>query len=41
MIQPFDEKYRLRFSRDDCGDVIIRSKRGHLYVDDDSILGLM
>jgi hypothetical protein len=30
-----------RTIRDDCGDVIIRSKRGHLYVDDGSILGLM
>jgi hypothetical protein len=33
MIQEFAEKYRLRVSRDDCGDGIIRGKRGHLYVD--------
>jgi hypothetical protein len=33
MIQHFAEKYKLKTSRDECGDVIIRGKRGHLYVD--------
>src|SRR5262245_48617188 len=32
-IQQFAEKYKLKFSRDECGEVIIRGKRGHLYVD--------
>jgi len=32
-IQRFAEGYKLRVSRDECGEVIIRGKRGHLYVD--------
>jgi hypothetical protein len=34
MIRQFGEKYKLRVSRDECGDIIIRGKRGHLYFDD-------
>src|SRR5215469_16985416 len=33
MIQQFAEKYKLKTSRDECGDLIIRGKRGHLYTD--------
>jgi len=33
MIQQFAEKYKLKVSRHECGDAIIRGKRGHLYVD--------
>jgi hypothetical protein len=33
MIQHFAEKHKLKVSRDECGDAIIRGKRGHLYVD--------
>jgi hypothetical protein len=40
MIQQFAEKYNLRVSRDECGDAIIRGKRGHLY-DDDGVLCAM
>jgi hypothetical protein len=32
-IEQFAEENRLKTSRDECGDVIIRGKRGHLYVD--------
>jgi hypothetical protein len=40
VIQQFAEKYRLRVSRDDCGDRIIRGKRGHLYVDDGTLCAM-
>ncbi|PWU04166.1 MAG: hypothetical protein C5B51_17345 [Terriglobia bacterium] len=33
MINQFAEKHKLRIARDECGDVIIRGKRGHLYFD--------
>jgi hypothetical protein len=33
MIQQFAEKHKLKISRDECGDPIIRGKRGHLYFD--------
>jgi hypothetical protein len=33
MIEQFAEKHKLKTSRDECGDVIIRGKRGHLYTD--------
>ena len=33
MIQQFAEKHKLKTSRDECGDLIIRGKRGHLYDD--------
>jgi hypothetical protein len=33
MIQYFAEKYKLKTSRDECGEVIVRGKRGHLYTD--------
>src|SRR5215469_14375044 len=33
MIQQFAEKHKLRTSRDECGDLIVRGKRGHLYID--------
>ena len=32
-IERFAEEHKLKISRDDCGDAIIRGKRGHLYVD--------
>ena len=32
-LQRFAEEHRLRVSRDECRDHIIRGKRGHLYVD--------
>ena len=32
-IQHFAEKHKLKTSRNECGDLIIRGKRGHLYVD--------
>ena len=40
MIQKFAEKYRLRVSRDDCGDVIVRGKRGHLYFDNGALCAM-
>ena len=40
MIQQFAEKYKLRVSRDECGDAIIRGKRGHLYVDDGALCAM-
>jgi hypothetical protein len=33
MIEQFAEKHNLKTSRDECGDIVIRGKRGHLYVD--------
>lgn len=33
MIRHFAEKHKLKTSRDECGDAIIRGKRGHLYAD--------
>jgi hypothetical protein len=33
-LQRFAEEHRLRVSRDECRDHIIRGKWGHLYVDD-------
>ncbi len=30
-IEKFAEQFRLRIARDECGDKIIRGKRGHLY----------
>jgi hypothetical protein len=32
-IQRFGEEQKLKISRDECGGVIVRGKRGHLYVD--------
>jgi hypothetical protein len=32
-IQRFAEEHKLRISRDECGDVIVRGKRGQLYVE--------
>ncbi len=32
-IQRFTEEHKLRVSRDECGEAIIRGKRGHLYFD--------
>jgi hypothetical protein len=33
-IEKFAEHFRLRVARDECGDKIIRGKRGHLYFAD-------
>jgi hypothetical protein len=33
-IERFAAENNLKTSRDECGDLIIRGKRGHLYVDD-------
>jgi hypothetical protein len=33
MIEQFAKKHNLKTSRDECGDIVIRGKRGHLYVD--------
>lgn len=32
-IQRFAEEHKLRISHDECGEAIIRGKRGHLYFD--------
>lgn len=32
-LQRFAENFKLRISRDECGDAVIRGKRGKLYVD--------
>jgi hypothetical protein len=32
-IQLFAEEHNLKTSHDECGDIIIRGKRGHLYAD--------
>ena len=32
-IKRFADEYKLKISRDDCGDAIIRGKHGHIYVD--------
>jgi len=40
MIQQFAEKYKLKISRDECGDSIIRGKRGHLYVEGGEICAM-
>ena len=32
-IKRFADKYKLKISRDDCGDAVIRGKHGHIYVD--------
>jgi hypothetical protein len=32
-IQRFAEEHKLKVSRDECGEAIVRGKRGHLYVD--------
>ena len=32
-LQRFAEEYKLRISRDECGDAVIRGKHGHIYVD--------
>jgi hypothetical protein len=32
-IERFAEKHNLKTSRDECGDITIRGKQGHLYVD--------
>jgi hypothetical protein len=40
MIQQFAEKYKLKTSRDECGEVIIRGKRGHLYVDSGALCAI-
>jgi hypothetical protein len=39
-IQRFAEEQRLKVSRDECGDQIIRGKRGHLYVDGGAICAM-
>lgn len=36
-MKTFAEKHRLRVSRDDCGDEIIRGSRGHLYFADNDL----
>jgi hypothetical protein len=33
MIDQFARIHKLKTSRDDCGEVIVRGKRGHLYID--------
>jgi hypothetical protein len=33
-IEQFAKEHNLKTSRDECGDVIIRGRLGHLYVDD-------
>ena len=33
-IEKFAEHFRLRITNDECGDPIIRGKRGHLYIAD-------
>ena len=33
MIERFAQKHKLKTTRDECGEVIIRGKRGHLHVD--------
>jgi hypothetical protein len=33
MIQQFAEKHKLKITRDECGDTIIRGRRGHFFVD--------
>jgi hypothetical protein len=40
MIQQFAEKHNLKTSRDECGDLIIRGKRGHLYFDDSQVCAM-
>jgi hypothetical protein len=32
-IQRFAEEHRLKVSQDECGDAIVRGRKGHLYVD--------
>ena len=32
-IDTFAEKFRLKITRDECGDRIIEGRRGHIYVD--------
>jgi hypothetical protein len=40
MIQQFAEKHKMKTSRDECGDLIIRGKRGHLYVDEGELCAI-
>jgi hypothetical protein len=40
MIHHFAEKHKLRVSRDECGDAIIRGKRGHLYDDNGTLCAM-
>jgi hypothetical protein len=32
-IERFAKEHKLKISRDDCGEAVIRGKRGHLYFD--------
>jgi hypothetical protein len=39
-IERLAEKHKLKVSRDECGDLIIRGKRGHLYVDSGALCAI-
>jgi hypothetical protein len=39
-IERFAEKHKLKTSRDECGEVIIHGKRGHLYVDSGALCAI-
>jgi hypothetical protein len=39
-IQRFAEEHRLKVSRDECGDAIVRGRKGHLYVDNGVICAM-
>ena len=39
-IQSFADRHRLKTSRDECGDLIVRGKRGHLYSDGGEICAM-
>ena len=39
-IEQFAAAYRLKVSRDECGDPIIQGKRGHLYFDGDKLCAM-
>lgn len=37
LIKQFANRYRLKVAKDECGDLIIKGKRGHLYFDGESL----
>jgi hypothetical protein len=39
-LQRFAEEYKLRISRDECGDAVIRGKHGHIYVDTGTVCAM-
>lgn len=40
-IEDIAKKYKLRTKKDDCGDVVIPGRLGHLYMYDDDVVGAM